>query len=244
MHGPVGNARQRYTSEEANARAAEILEAIEDIKQQLANARQQARISGDRSDGDWYRSAERALREYQVEHQEMLLMQGSLRSQESAGCAPVNQRPFDIAHFLRIKASAQGMQTFPSEVPECDALMLQIARDMASIKDQLSRAQYKGKSTGVYAPSKWFANANLALKNKQAEHQALQRHAADLRRDIKRAQHDASKAIETPFSRIFMQVARANLSKEIYDSLIAEALQQQQGTQVLNPAAGGIPELH
>lgn len=242
MHGPVGNARQRYTSEEATARAAEILEVIEDIKQQLADARQQARISGDRSDGDWYRSAERALREYQIEHQEMLLMQGSLRLQESAACAPVNQRPFDIAQFLRIKVSAGGMQPFPTALQECEALLLQIARDMASIKDQISRAQYKGKSTGVYAPSKWFASANLALKNKQAEHQALLRHAADLRREIKRAQHVACQALETPFTRMFLQVARANLSEELYNSLIQQTLQRQ-AAQTPDPAAGGTPTL-
>lgn len=95
-----------------------------------------------------------------------------------------------------------------------------LLQEIAGIKDQLARAASNARQTGNYSDSDWFHAATRALRHKQAAHQKALRETAEIRRELKAMQR-ANDPGEKTFERRFMTEAKAVLSGELYDTIIA-----------------------
>lgn len=116
----------------------------------------------------------------------------------------------------REKNPSRPNQDFPSDLKSCDLLETELLNDIATIKAQIARAVSKAKVTGNYASNHWFTDANKSLRLKQTMHQALQKHAAGLRKVMKQNEADS-------FAKHFFTAARTLLPKETYFELVSEA---------------------
>lgn len=108
------------------------------------------------------------------------------------------------------------MQSLPTDLESCDSLEIELLQEIATIKAQIARAVSRAKSAGTYASNHWFVDANKSLRYKQAQLQALQMHAAGLRRKVKQQEADN-------FARYFFDAARTLLPKHTYLELLDEA---------------------
>lgn len=215
-YSSIGRHEKFKTKEDALERQKEIREVIDRIKKDIDEAKKHARLTKDYSSDEWIMSAERALSEHQIKHQELCRIIGEFSKIERNGIVVEEAVDFDVLDYVKIHGRIGVEQNFPVDVLECEALQYQVLRDMASIKDQINRAVIKAKQGKGFSSPRWFTSANTALKIKQATHQALLGHTAKLRRDLKQ------KDIES-FPRQFMVAAREQLSKEIYGQLMDRA---------------------
>jgi len=98
-----------------------------------------------------------------------------------------------------------------------------ITAEMAQIKAQIGNAKGYAAATGEYANSQWYNKANLALRIKGREHQALQLEYGKRRRAERRA-YNAN------VEQNFIQVARLHLDtakfQEIMDEAVARTTQE------------------
>lgn len=92
-----------------------------------------------------------------------------------------------------------------------------VTAEIAEIKAQIGEAKGFAAETGKYSDNEWFHRANLALRLKGREHQALQLEFGRRRKEERRA-HNAS------IERAFIDVARAKLDATTFRLLWDEAL--------------------
>lgn len=135
-------------------------------------------------------------------------------SLEGFAVKPSNILLIDMTTFQPI--AKQPMQSLPVDLESCEALEIELLQEIATIKAQIARAVSQAKSAGTYASNHWFIDANKSLRHKQAQHQALQTHAAGLRRKMKQQKADN-------FARYFFDAARTLLPKHTYLELLGEA---------------------
>lgn len=112
------------------------------------------------------------------------------------------------------------MSTLEDQMRESQAECDRLIEDIANIKEQIARASTAARQTGDYSDSDWFHAANRALRHKQAAHQKALRETAEIRRELKAMQR-ANDPSEKTFERRFMTEAKAVLSGELYDAIIA-----------------------
>lgn len=215
-YSSVGRLEKFKTKEEAQKRQEEVGEIMAQIKSEIAEAKKHAWLSKDYSRDEWMLSAERALNEYQIQHQELSRIIGEFSNIARSGINVEEAVDFNVIDYVKIHGRIGVEQNFPNEVIECEALQYQVLKDMASIKDQIKRAVVKAKSGNGYSSSRWFTSANTALKIKQATHQALLGHTARLRKEQRQKESET-------FPRMFMSAAYEQLSKEVYSQLMDRA---------------------
>ena len=95
---------------------------------------------------------------------------------------------------------------------ELKDLRIKFEIELDNIKDQIGRAEALQKSEGIYSDPDWYWSAKRALRHKQRAVQAIQTETA-----IKRPEK------EKPLSQYFVEVANNKLTREVYDSMMAEA---------------------
>ena len=212
-HTSMGQSVRFESREDVERRQAEVLAVINDIKGQLDRARAANHVTKSFADNDWYLSAQEALKARQLEHQELTRILAAL---SSAGAASSVSQDLKLEDYVRLHGQHGQERDLPDDLPGCDALENTLLRDIAAIKAQISRAVSKSKASGKYADNHWFTNANSALRIKQATHQALQTHAAGLRKAAKQVEADS-------FAKYFFEAARALLPKATYMDLLNEA---------------------
>lgn len=89
--------------------------------------------------------------------------------------------------------------------------------EIAEIKAQIGEAKSIAAKTGEYSDPEWFHRANLALRFKGREHQALQLEFGKRRKEERRANN-------ARIERVFIDVARAKLDSTTFRLLWDEAL--------------------
>lgn len=92
-----------------------------------------------------------------------------------------------------------------------------VTAEIAEIKAQLGEAKSIAAETGEYSDADWFNRANLALRLKGREHQALQMEHGRRRKAERRA-YNAS------IERAFIDAARLRLDATTFRMLWDEAL--------------------
>lgn len=215
-YSSISRLEKFQTKEEAQKRLEEVVAIANQIKSEIAEAKQHAWLHKDYSRDDWLLAAERAHNEYQIQAVELNRIIGQFGRIEREGVNVEQAVVFDVSEYVRIHGRIGVEQNFPDDLLECEALQYQILKDLASIKDQLRRATVKAKSGNGFSSNRWFTNAKTALKIKQATHQALLGHAARLRRVQKQKDSES-------FPRMFISAARELLSKEVYSQLMDRA---------------------
>lgn len=210
-HQSMGESVRFVCREDVEDRQAQVLAAINTIKAQLASARAENQSTRSYEDSDWYLSAQEALKARQLEHQELSKILATLST-----VAGVSLKSSEWDEYVRQHGQLGAEGDLPSDLAGCDAREITLLREIAAIKAQVARAVSKAKASGKYADNHWFTNARAALRIKQATHQALQTHAAGLRK--------AGKQIEADnFAKHFFEAARTLLPKATYIDLLNEA---------------------
>lgn len=92
-----------------------------------------------------------------------------------------------------------------------------VTAEIAEIKAQIGEAKGYAAETGEYSDADWFRRANLALRFKGREHQALQLEFGRRRKEERRAYNSS-------MERAFIDAARAKLDATTFRLLMNEAL--------------------
>jgi len=92
-----------------------------------------------------------------------------------------------------------------------------VTAEIAEIKAQIGEAKGIAAETGEYSDTEWFHRANLALRLKGREHQALQIEFGRRRKEERRAHNSR-------IERAFIDAARARLDATTFRLLWDEAL--------------------
>lgn len=92
--------------------------------------------------------------------------------------------------------------------------------DMASIKEQLARANLERTELGKLADPDWYFAANRALRHSQIDYQDLLMQAGRLRRAIKAEERKRSQRL---LERAFVDVAEEELEKDTFIRLLKMA---------------------
>ncbi len=92
-----------------------------------------------------------------------------------------------------------------------------VTEEIAEIKAQIGEAKGYAAETGEYSDTEWFHRANLALRLKGREHQALQFEFGRRRKEERRA-HNAT------IERAFIDAARARLDYATFRAIMDEAV--------------------
>ena len=93
----------------------------------------------------------------------------------------------------------------------------EVTEEIALIKAQIAEAKGIAAETGDYSDSDWFHRANLALRFKGREHQALQLEFGKRRKEERRQRNDT-------FERAFIDAARDLLDADTYKMVMAAAV--------------------
>lgn len=93
----------------------------------------------------------------------------------------------------------------------------EVTAEMAEIKAQIGKAKGYAAETGEYSDSDWFHRANLALRLKGREHQALQLEFGKRRKEERR---DYNASLE----HAFIDAARTKLDATTFRLIMDEAL--------------------
>ena len=229
-YGKLGRQEQFKTKEDAQQRQAELQEVMKQIKADIDAYHSYAWQTKDYYADEWLLSAERALNEHRILHQELSRVIGQFGTIEREGINIDQAEVFDVIAYVKLHGRIGVEQNFPNDVQECEALAYQVLKDIASIKDQIKRAIIKAKSGNGYSNPKWFTSANKALSIKQATHQALQPYTAKLRRDKK----NQSGIL---FERAFVDAAYELLSKENFSQIKSRAHELMRSVREVPPAA-------
>lgn len=212
--------RQRFTFEEAVKRTNQLYGFIRDIERQLEEA---TRTGVDESE-QWVVDAERALTDYRSEIHDLQTVRATLKLRQiSAPVAKVVAGSFDVESFMRPENEAARNLALPETHAACEAQTLQTTQDVASIQEQILLAQYRGKSSGVFARNSWFASANAALTIKKSHLNALSKQGAEIQREFKRMQHLENEEHARLFDRAFRKVIREELGEDAFDRFVVEA---------------------
>ena len=92
--------------------------------------------------------------------------------------------------------------------------------EMASIKEQISRASAKARSQKIYSDVDWFHSAKRALKHKQIDHQKLQGRLSELNKLAAVQTKEPASTDSRNFERAFMHEAKMFLSGATYEDLL------------------------
>ena len=93
----------------------------------------------------------------------------------------------------------------------------EVTAEIAEIKAQIGEAKGYAAETGEYSDADWFLRANLALRHKGREHQALQLEFGRRRKEERRV-HNAT------IERAFIDVARVRLDYKTFQAIMDEAV--------------------
>ena len=92
-----------------------------------------------------------------------------------------------------------------------------VTAEIAKIKAQIGEAKGIAAETGEYSETEWFHRANLALRLKGREHQALQLEFGRRRKEDRRA-------FNATVEREFINVARTRLDYATFRAIMDEAV--------------------
>lgn len=117
-------------------------------------------------------------------------------------------------------ATINNLEKLIEKQGELQNKLIDVQSDLVRINDQLGRAKSKAASTGDYSDTKWFRSASAALNHRKVEHQNILMQLSSIKTQIQQEQKAQNMERANTFERLFMKVAKRNLSEKKFQALI------------------------